>query len=83
MRKKKTKVKPITANTPLSEIVTKYPVLAQVLEEEFELHCLNCPLSSLETLAEGARAHGYTDEDIAEIVDYLNRIIDYAENGTQ
>ncbi len=78
MSKKKAKEKPITADTPLSKIVTKYPVLAQVLEEEFELHCLNCPLSGLETLAEGARVHGYTEEDIEEIVDYLNKIIDYA-----
>ncbi len=76
-RSKKTAPAPakITRKTNLAELALNYPLLAQILTQEFDLHCVGCMAAGFESLEEGAKAHGYTDEDVDEIVDYLNKIL--------
>ncbi len=50
----------------------KYPHLAEVLIES-GLHCVLCSLSSIETLEEGAKAHGFSDKDIRMLIRKLNK----------
>ena len=40
------------------------------------LHCFGCSGSALETLGEGARGHGFSDSDVAELVDDLNAALE-------
>ncbi len=65
----------ITKNTNLAELVDRYPLLAQVLAQEYGLHCVSCFAAGFDTLEAGAKLHGYDDEDIKEMVDYLNEIL--------
>ena len=56
----------ITKDTVIGEVLdnAKNPeAVATLLEEKFEMHCLHCPCSRMETIEEAARAHG-CDADV-------------------
>lgn len=55
-------------------MVNKYPRTAEVLFK-YGLHCLGCAVSEEETLEEGARAHGMTDEEIEKMVSEINKTL--------
>ncbi|NOY14998.1 MAG: DUF1858 domain-containing protein [bacterium] len=65
----------ITKSINLAKLAEKYPVLAQALAEEYGLHCVGCFAAGFDTLEEGAKLHGYEDEDVKEMVDYLNELL--------
>lgn len=76
--KKPNKVKKmvlITADTPIGEIVTKYPELAEVLTEDYGFHCVGCFASTMETLEQGAEVHGMSETEVKEMVVKLNKFI--------
>ncbi|HDS16602.1 MAG TPA: DUF1858 domain-containing protein [Proteobacteria bacterium] len=47
----------ITAETPIRDLLTKYPKAAEVFAAK-GMVCLGCAASMFETVAEGAAAHG-------------------------
>lgn len=59
---------------PIQEIVTLLPEAKNVLAE-YGLHCFSCAGSAYETLGEGCRGHGFSDEEIDELVDDLNQML--------
>lgn len=65
----------ITADTPIGEIVTKYPDLAEVLTEDYGFHCVGCFASTMETLEQGAEVHGMSDKEVKEMVGKLNKLV--------
>ena len=56
------------------EIVTMLPEAKSVLAE-YGLHCFSCAGSEFENLDEGCRGHGFSDEEIDELVDDLNQML--------
>jgi len=52
-----------------------YPELAQALADEYGLHCVGCFAAGFDTLEAGAKIHGYDDDDIKEMVEYLNQLL--------
>lgn len=56
---------------PIAEIVTLVPEAKSVLAE-YGLHCFSCAGSEYETLGEGCLGHGFSDEEVDELVDDLN-----------
>jgi len=60
---------------PIQEIVTLIPEAKSVLAE-YGLHCFSCAGSEFENLADGCRGHGFSDEEIDELVDDLNQMLD-------
>ena len=42
---------------------------------EYGLHCFSCAGSEFENLDEGCRGHGFSDEEIDELVDDLNQML--------
>lgn len=60
---------------PIMEIVTLLPEAKSVLAE-YGLHCFSCAGSEFENLDDGCRSHGFSDEEIDELVDDLNRMLD-------
>ena len=71
---KKNKIK-IDRKMNLAELVMDHPELAQVLNEDYGLHCVNCFAAGFDTLEEGAKIHGYDDKDIEKMVERLNKIV--------
>lgn len=65
----------IHRDMPIAEIVTLIPEAKSVLGE-YGLHCFSCAGSEYENLAEGCLGHGFSDEEIDELVDDLNQILE-------
>lgn len=63
----------ITKKTLLWEIVDVYPRALEILVEDYGLHCFGCGAAQVETLEEGAMAHGLSQKEIKEMVDRLNQ----------
>ena len=55
----------------IGEILSKYPKLATFLLEA-GLSCIGCPMMSLETIEQGCKAHGMSDEEIEKLIEILN-----------
>lgn len=58
---------------PIAEIITLLPEAQSVLAE-YGLHCFSCAGSEFENLVDGCRGHGFSDEEIDELVDDLNQM---------
>lgn len=69
---------PITKDTNLGMLVAKYPDVAEVLLD-YGLHCVGCIANSFDTLEAGASIHGYSSEEIDELVTRVNEVISYGE----
>ena len=65
----------ITKETNIGELAMEYPELAQVLVEDYGLHCVGCFASSFDTLEAGAQVHGMTEREIDEMIARLKRIV--------
>ncbi len=65
----------ITKTINLGELSNTYPELVEVLVNDYGLHCLGCMAAALETLEEGARAHGFSGKEIDKLVKRLNEMI--------
>ena len=64
--------KKITKNTPIMDVVEKYPETAEVFFSH-GMHCLGCVAARFENIEQGATAH-HIDAD--KLVDDLNKKID-------
>ena len=70
------KTKNVIASYMLSgELIETYPQLAEVLIDEYELHCVNCVLAGFETIKEGSEAHNITGKDFKGMLKRLNSLI--------
>lgn len=72
MTEKKIKQK-ISKNTLIVEIVERYPKAAEKLMTKYSFHCIGCSLSAMETIGEGAAAHGMCRAEIVKMVEDLNK----------
>lgn len=68
----------VTKEVNLGELVYNHPETAEVILD-YGLHCVGCFASSVDTLEQGAKLHGLSDADIAELVDRLNEVIKFKE----
>lgn len=64
----------ISKDTNLGELAATYPHLADVLQEDFGLHCIGCFASSFDTVETGATIHGYSADEIHDMVERLKEI---------
>ena len=64
----------ITKKMMIEDIVTKYPDTAEIMMES-GMHCVGCAVAASETLEDGAKSHGLSDEDIDKMVEKMNEKI--------
>ncbi|MEZ6183727.1 MAG: DUF1858 domain-containing protein [Planctomycetota bacterium] len=57
---------PVGPETLIAAVMLGRPDAERVLHEEFGLPCFRCPVSFVETVAEGARLHGLDPQALAE-----------------
>lgn len=62
----------ITKKMSFAEIIEKHPEAVEILMNK-GMHCMGCPMAQMESLEDGAKAHGL---DVDEIVKELNEKID-------
>lgn len=48
---------------------------AEKLLAEYGLHCFHCSQNATETLLDGCKSHGFSDEDIGDLVTDLNEML--------
>lgn len=68
----------ITKEMTIEEIFARFPQKSQKLAQEMTsngLHCVGCGASVWETLEAGMLSHGFSLEDVDEMVDNLNAIL--------
>jgi hybrid cluster-associated redox disulfide protein len=64
----------VTRHWTVSEIITHYPQATEVMAE-YGLHCFGCSASGVESLEEGCLGHGFSEEDISNLVEDINDVI--------
>lgn len=57
----------VTGETLVGQIVREHPEANQVLFS-IGMHCLGCPASQMESLADAARVHGFDPEKVVQAV---------------
>lgn len=57
----------------IAEVVEKYPEGAEVLLD-FGVGCVGCYVSEFETLEQGILGHGFSEEELDQVVADLNEI---------
>ena len=62
----------ITKSMAIAEILHQHPECAQVMLNH-GLHCVMCHAAAGETLEQGALAHGFSPEQVEELVKELNK----------
>ncbi len=64
----------ITATMNVLDIIDLHPNAADILSA-YGLHCVGCAFNTMDSLEDGARAHGLTDVDIENILIDLNDLL--------
>ncbi|MCD6547054.1 MAG: DUF1858 domain-containing protein [Nanoarchaeota archaeon] len=58
----------------IGDVLKKYPEAAMILLEA-GLGCVGCPMMSQETIEQGCKAHGLSNEEIDELIKKINKKI--------
>lgn len=74
----KKQIDKITKEQNIAELVARYPDVAEVLLD-YGLHCVGCFANAFDTLETGAKIHGFSDEEVDEIVTRINELIEFGE----
>src|SRR3989344_3619948 len=61
----------ITKDMTIGDVVKKYPSCIEVLQEA-GVHCVGCHVSYFETLEQGFKGHGMTDEHVNLVIENIN-----------
>lgn len=64
----------INRDTNMGDLIQKYPDLVDILVKDYDLHCASCMLAGFDTLYEGAKLHGMSDQEIDDMIERLIKI---------
>ena len=64
----------ITKDMKLGEVVARYPEAA-IIMVKYGLHCVGCHVAAWETIEEGAKSHGISDEDLEKMLKEMNEAV--------
>ncbi|MDB4979013.1 MAG: putative iron-sulfur cluster assembly accessory protein [Candidatus Peribacteria bacterium] len=65
---------PITKHMRVLDIITLCPEAENIMAE-YGLHCFHCDANAFESLGDGCVSHGFSNEEVDELVDDINQII--------
>ncbi|MEK6890645.1 MAG: iron-sulfur cluster assembly accessory protein [Nanoarchaeota archaeon] len=68
----------ITKDMVIADILSLYPNKAMLISEilmDFGVHCVGCGASGFETLEEGVLSHGFTEQELDQLVIDLNKAV--------
>lgn len=68
----------IARNMPISEIAEKSSKAVKLLAM-YGLHCTGCFLNTFDTLENGAKLHGMSDQDIDLMIEEINKELEKKE----
>lgn len=62
----------ITKQTLIGEALKICPESAEIMFD-YGLHCIGCCGATMESIEDGAKAHGLSDKEIQEMMDKINK----------
>lgn len=68
----------ITKDYNLAKLIMDFPGTDEVLLD-YGLHCVGCFANAFDSIEAGSKVHGFSDEEIQEIVDRLNEFVEFGE----
>ncbi len=73
-KKKVEKKTAVTAKMLIGEVVNRYPEAAEIMMRS-GMHCVGCCGAALETIEQGAIAHGLSKEQIKKMIAEINAVV--------
>ena len=71
----------ITEDTLIGELVDNYPAAVEPLMAT-GVHCIGCGISPVETLGQGLKGHGMTNEQVKDVLKTLNDAVERSERSS-
>ena len=65
----------ITKDMTIGDVVSKYPAVIEPLQSA-GVHCVGCHVSYTETLEQGFKGHGMSDEEVEMVIAKLNTAVE-------
>lgn len=65
----------IRKDIPIAQVIAEFPETIEVFLE-YGLHCVTCHISAVETLEQGAKRHGMSEEKIVLMIKDANTAIE-------
>ncbi|MFC1800756.1 DUF1858 domain-containing protein [Nanoarchaeota archaeon] len=65
----------ITKDMTFAELLQKYPETAEILMKR-GFHCIGCHMAATETIEQGAKAHGISDDDVDSMIKEMNELVE-------
>ena len=69
----------VTKDMTIGDVVAKYPSVIEPLQSA-GVHCVGCHVSYHETLEQGFKGHGMTDEEVGIIIAKLNTAVEESKH---
>jgi hybrid cluster-associated redox disulfide protein len=61
----------VTKDITFGDLLQNKPEAAEILAA-YGLHCIGCHIAVFETIEQGAKAHGLSDEQVDELITKIN-----------
>ena len=65
----------VTKDMTIGDVVAKYPAVIEPLQAA-GVHCVGCHVSYHETLEQGFKGHGMSDEEVDMVIEKLNKAVE-------
>ena len=65
----------VTKDMTIGDVVKKYPACIEELQAA-GVHCVGCHVSYFETLEQGFKGHGMSDEEVDAVISKINRAVE-------
>jgi len=72
---KEIKAQLITKDMTIGDVVAKYPSVIEPLQSA-GVHCVGCHVSYVETLEQGFKGHGMSNEEVDIVIEKLNKSVE-------
>lgn len=64
----------VTRDMIIADVVGRYPFAIEIFMD-FGIHCFSCSVSEYETIEQGVLGHGFTEEELEELLEEINSSI--------
>ena len=68
----------VTKEMTMGAIMEQFPASAEIMQS-YGLHCIGCHVNPFESLENGARGHGMSDEQIESMLGELNELAEHQQ----
>ena len=68
----------VKGSMTIGEVVAKYPQAVEIMLD-YGLHCIGCHVSPYETIEGGAKGHGMSEQETAQMLETINKTVSKSE----